>query len=117
MKIVSWKIMPCYITYNYGTTGTVIKRQSTNKLQFRGGAAPWLLRSRARAVPAAPPPRRPTPAVPRAGLSPAPALQSESCSYSQGGKFCRKPRAEEGVVCQAVMRCKEEPVTSSTKGW
>lgn len=35
--------MPCYITYNYGTTGMVIKRQSTNKLQFRGGAAPWLL--------------------------------------------------------------------------
>lgn len=35
--------MPCYITYNYGTTGTVIKRQSTNKLQFRGEAAPRLL--------------------------------------------------------------------------
>jgi len=44
-KIVPWKIIPCYITDNYGTTGSVIKRRPTNKWQFRGGAAPRLLPS------------------------------------------------------------------------
>lgn len=86
------------MTYNYGTTGMVIKRQSTNNCnpeveQHRGCS------------------------VPRAWPTRAPTLQRESCSYSQGGTFRRKPGAEEGVVCQVVMRCKEEPVTSSTKGW
>lgn len=40
-------------------------------------------------------------------------LPRESCSHSRVGSSWGMP----GLVCQVLMKCKEEPVRSSTEGW
>lgn len=51
------------------------------------------------------------------GFGPSPFNMAACClPLASSGKYFRKPGGEESVVYQAVMRCKELPVTNSTMG-